>query len=612
MSSSTLPPQDDLPSRQLRSAFGPLDDAALDAIRERLQWLQLAAGETLMRQGDPGDALYLLVSGRLRVYIDEDGERRVVREIPRGEVVGEISLYTDTPRTATLVAIRDSRLVRLTKDDFQRLQAAHPLVSLAMTRQIVQRLQTEKRRRPLDRPVAMALLPISERVDLPAFAQAFAAKLAAHGRVAIVDAAVAGARRAASADDTAAVVALLDELESRHDFVLLVGEPTPSAWTGLCTRHADEILLLADATAAPRVHPSEAAFLTQRGARAEAAEILVLLQPDDGSTPQGTARWLARRPVAHHLHVRPGVAADLARLARIQARSAVGLVLSGGGARGFAHLGVYRALIEHGIDIDVVGGTSIGAVMAALVASGLPYERIEAVARAAFAEGPTGDYNLLPLMSLIKGRRLRVVVERAAAETVGAGADIEDLRLGFFCIASNFSQAREVVLRRDRLVHALLCSTAIPGALPPVLHDGDLLCDGGTFNNFPADVMREQRGVGTVIGVDLGAARRRRIELQALPGAWALLRDRLRPRRARRFRLPTLPSILMSTTILYSTSRRRQARELSDLYFDPPLERVGMLDWQRFAPIVAQGYEHARARLAEGAPFGAATHVSEP
>jgi NTE family protein len=71
---------------------------------------------------------------------------------------------------------------------------------------------------------------------------------------------------------------------------------------------------------------------------------------------------------------------------------------------------------------------------------------------------------------------------------------------------------------------------AIPGALPPVLHDGDLLCDGGTFNNFPVDVMRGLRGVGQVIGVDLSFRKPRKIDLDEVPGTWALLRDRLRPR----------------------------------------------------------------------------------
>jgi NTE family protein len=139
---------------------------------------------------------------------------------------------------------------------------------------------------------------------------------------------------------------------------------------------------------------------------------------------------------------------------------------------------------------------------------------------------------------------------------------------------------------------------AIPGALPPVLHDGDLLCDGGTFNNFPVDVMRRQRGVGRVLGVDLAQTAPRRIDLQEVPGTWALLRDKLRGRRHRRYRLPSLVAYLMNVTILYSSSRQRQARQQTDLYFNPPLYKVGMLQWDRFDSIVAQGLAHGQEVLA--------------
>ena len=134
---------------------------------------------------------------------------------------------------------------------------------------------------------------------------------------------------------------------------------------------------------------------------------------------------------------------------------------------------------------------------------------------------------------------------------------------------------------------------AIPGALPPAIRDGELLCDGGTFNNFPADAMREMRGVGRVIGVDLGMRNPHRLEFDEVPGSWALLLDRLRPRRKRRYRLPSLVSYLLNITILYSISRQDEARRLTDLYFNPPLHKVGLLQWERFDAIVRQGEEHA-------------------
>ena len=158
------------------------------------------------------------------------------------------------------------------------------------------------------------------------------------------------------------------------------------------------------------------------------------------------------------------------------------------------------------------------------------------------------------------------------------------------------------MLRNGDLNKAMRASMAIPGALPPVVLGGDLLCDGGTFNNFPVDVMRRMRGVGTVIGVDLNARRPRPIDLEEIPGTWALLRDRLRPYRNRRYRFPSLVAYLMNVQILYSMSRQQHARQLTDLYFNPPLERVGMLQWDKFDDIVQQGYAHGIAVMDARSP----------
>jgi len=240
-------------------------------------------------------------------------------------------------------------------------------------------------------------------------------------------------------------------------------------------------------------------------------------------------------------------------------------------------------------------------VMAALIAADPPVGKAIDVARGAFRGNPTGDYNLLPLMSLIKGRRTRAATERAIRALVGGPIDVEDLWKGYFCIPSNYSQVHEQRLSEGDLGRALLASSAIPGALPPVVRDGDLLCDGGTFNNFPVDVMREMRGVGTVIGIDLGVRNPRRLEFEEVPSSWTLLLDRLRPRSKRRYRLPSLVSYLLKITILYSISRQDQTRRLTDLYFNPPLKRVGLLQWAKFDEIVRQGEQYAQEVL-DGLP----------
>lgn len=603
---------DRLLARLLPDILGDLDPPVMAMLQSHLKWVELAAGETLVAQGDPGDAMFISISGRMRVYArGDDGQERVLREVTRGEAIGEMSLYTDEPRSATVIAVRNCVLVRLDKAAFQALIASNSQVSVALTRRIIKRLQSAPSRSGLARPVSMALIPITAGVAIRPFGDQLAQQLQPLGRVRVIDAAhldhelgQPGLAHSPASDTEAnrRITLYLDQAEAHHDHVLLLVDDGPSTWTERCTQRSDELLLLADASEPPALHPTDVQCLMGRASRAQAGEILVLLHPADRQRPLGTQAWLARRPVTGHLHIRPGLARDMGRLARIQSRTGIGLVLAGGGARGCAHLGMYRALQEQGIEIDCVGGTSIGAVMAALVASDQGLDTVMPIARKAFGVNPTGDFNLIPMISLLAGKRLLRIISKSMSDLLGEAAQIEDLWKTYFCVTSNYSQAREQVVQGGALVQALMASIAIPGVLPPVPHEGDLLCDGATFNNFPVDVMRAMHGVGQVIGCDLSFGQPRRIEQAQAPGSWALLRDRLRPRHNRLYRFPSLMVYLLNVTILYSTSRKAEAKRLTDLYLNPPLHRVGLLAWEKFDLIVLQGHNHGVEVLGQMSP----------
>jgi NTE family protein len=337
------------------------------------------------------------------------------------------------------------------------------------------------------------------------------------------------------------------------------------------------------------------------GALTGARQTLVLLHEKHETFPMGTARWLDRRPVDFHLHVKPWSQRSFARLARVLSGNAIALVLAGGGARGFAHLGVYKALEEARVAVDYVVGTSIGSVMAAYIAFDLGADTLINRARDAFAGNPTGDINVLPFHSLIRGGRLRNAIDRAVIAAVGYRVDVADTWRTLRCVATNFSQASEKAIARGPLDRAVRASVSIPVALPPVPWEGDLLVDGGVFNNFPTTVAIGL-GARKLIGVDLASKRPRKHEIDEIPGTFELLRDRLRPRKKRKYRLPSLGAVLMGTTILYSESRREEAKQAVDVYINPSVGGVSLLDWTAFDRIVQLGYESAKEVLASMSP----------
>lgn len=568
-------------------------DAAIGVLLPMLSWRHLAAGDTLFHQGDRGDDLFLVVSGRLRALATgPDGETRLVGEIMRGQGIGEMALLTGEPRSATIVAMRDSVLVNLSHVAYEEIVRRHPHLAITLTRLMIDRMK--KSLRPaaqVTRPINICLLAVTDGVDAVGLAHAVARKLSFGNRVLVIARDGAEENRPLSAADYQQLTRWLDEVESSHEFLIFVAEREPNEWTQRCVRAADEVVLLARADQAMGANALEACPRSAAD-QASARRTLVLLHDAETRMPRGSRDWLARYPVDAHLHVRPALDRDVARLARTLSGTDIGLVLSGGGARGFAHLGVLRALDEFGAQIDTVGGSSIGAVMGAYCSFDLPVATVIEQARTAFARGPTGDINLIPLLSLIGGRRLKRVIDDAVVTATGRDGDVEDTWKSLFCVVSNYTSAAELTVRYGNLARWLRTSVSIPGVLPLVPHGGQLMGDGGSFNNFPTDVMVAQ-GAGFVIGSDLLQQGLSVLDIDEMPGTGRMLLDKLRPRQRRRYRVPGLTSTLVNAMMLVSQARQREARQRADLCFTPALEGIGMLDWGKFDAIVEQGYRHA-------------------
>ncbi|GAA4463949.1 patatin-like phospholipase family protein [Nibrella saemangeumensis] len=570
--------------------------------------MELPGGETLFHQGEAGDSLYFVISGRLRAFLNTEAGPVNIGEIKRGESVGEMAIFTGEPRMATIIAVRDTVLIKLTKAAFEELVLAYPNVLMGVTRVVINRLN--KMQKPpalLKKPVTICFIPITPTVDLPALVATLHPYLNRKVKSLVLSSQsvdqVHGHKNLSQTDHTHTeeyrkLTGWLEEQELQHEFLIYLADPAPTEWTKRSLRHADDVILVADALQPPALSTLEKDLPQLSDPGTGATQILLLLHKAGTICPAGTDQWLGPRSVKAHYHIRPELPKDVARLARILSGSAVGLVLAGGGAKGFAHLGVYQALQEYGIPVDFVGGASAGALMGAYISFDLPPETIRNFARKSAKAKPATDYNLLPLISLIKGKRFNRVIKESIDDCVGFNVRMEDVWRTFFTVAGNYTRAYEEVHMQGFMADCLNATIAIPGVFPPVIRGNDLLIDGGTFNNFPTDVM-SRMGAGKVIGVDLSRDKVFALDITEMPDNWALLLDKFRPRKKRKYHLPSLSSILLNTTLMHSTARYQENKQFTDLYFNPDVSRFGLMRWDAFDTIYEIGYTHAKEVLSK-------------
>jgi NTE family protein len=541
---------------------------ALEALAAGAVHFSLPAGDVLFESGSTPEGVYLLASGRLGVRGTAGPGFKA--EIERGELVGEAGWLLGEAHSATVTALRDSELLLLPHALLEEAAGRSSELALAMARLCARRLRRSNAAyRNARRARVFALVPNSEDIDTIDFAARLAEELRRTGRTELVWDVRAQTHTAS----------WFGRLEEQSDYIVYAAGPGEGGWLRQCCRQADLILTLVRAGSAARPWPAAVCAAAARGTRVE----LALLH--EGAFVAGAAsRWLETLPVAQHHQI--AAPADLGRAARLITRRGVGLVLSGGGARGFAHLGVVRALREARVPIDFVGGSSIGAIIAAGVAMGWGDEEMRTRYRRTFVDSnPVNDYTF-PLVALTRGGKVSRLLEREYGDTL-----IEDLRTPFFCLSADLNAARGVEHRDGTVWRALRASVAIPGMLPPVFRGDDVLVDGAAINNLPIDVMHA-RGPGLVIGCDVGANHHSAPQATADgPPLWRLF--------SRGGRRMNIFQILMRAGMVNSVSSGAAQRNLADVLLKPPLANIDLLDWHAFDRAIEAGYDHAVRALKE-------------
>ena len=582
--------------------FAGLGQRILAEVKELVEWRLVHGGGVLFREGEDGDALYMVVSGRLRVILEKAGRSggaRTLREVTRGETVGEMAVLTGDPRSATVVALRDTELGRLSRAAFVRLLEREPRAVLGLTRMLAHWLVQSNHPGGGGslRPSTVAIVPLGPDAPHRDFAVLLAHALTNIGPTlhlsgSILDQVLGNGISHVSQgdDDYPRITRWLNEQETTYRFIVYEADRDLTPWTLRCLSQADRILQVT-MSGSPR-EPDE-----MHGPRGSASLIggaadqeLVLLHR--AGPPEGTERLLARGAFVTHHHIRIDLRSDFDRLARHLAGQAVGLVLGGGGARGFAHIGVIRALEEAKIPIDRLGGASMGAVVAAQYAGGLsPAEMVDLNRRGFSGFRPHRDFTV-PIISVLSGRAAGRMLKMMFGDR-----KYEDLWLNCYCVSTNLSRAELMVHRQGPVRRWLRASISIPGSAPPLIDDrGDLLIDGGVLDNVPVSTMREL-GESSIIAVDVSPNVDLVVDpsLKLAPTPWEVLRNRFRSPGTERF--PSLFKILYRTSVLASIRAGKQGRGEVALYLEPPTGMFDTFDMDSIDTIVEAGYRYAAEEL---------------
>lgn len=569
--------------------FSGLPDAALAELENLCEPFGLRGGEGLLRAGGPSTHLYIVAVGRLRAT-RSDGT--VLGEIVRFEPIGEMGALTGEPHGNDVEALRDSLLLRIGRSDLLGFVQRYPAALLAMSQTMLKRLRVDPLQPATTRPQArsIAVIGADDALDTRPFVADLCTGFAASGQpVARIDAAgvdaALGAGSAETAFEQGAANYRLTEWLAQHErdagFVLYRAEDGAARWTERCLRQADRILVVADATTAA-TETAVAQRLRSLQLRAPVHLVLLRRAGGDGGDVAGWRRAFGAG--AHHF-VDRSMAGGCIALARQLSGRALCLVLGGGGARGFAHIGLMRALEALKLPVDVIGGTSMGAFFGALIAAGADSRELRRIAYDSFVtKNRLNDY-LLPRVALLRGRRFLNQLRAVFGEQ-----RIETLPRPYFCVSTNLTRGVAMIHDEGPLALWVGTSMAVPGVVPPIVWNGELLADGALINSLPTDVM-QRLARGPILASDVSTEGMLQMPGVTGPDPEALLHRTEAPGQ------PRLVDILFRSATLTSESGVRARAARADLYLRMPVTGVGLFDWKRLDELIERGYRHAMEAL---------------
>jgi predicted acylesterase/phospholipase RssA/CRP-like cAMP-binding protein len=568
--------------------FKHIEKSALKSLTSNLEPIYLKGNQILIHEGDLDNDLFVVVLGRLRIYknINTDQEE-ILAEIGVGEIAGEVAILADKPRTATAKAIRDTVLVKLSKKHYEAFLEKEPQAGLSIAKACIERLLNAQKKEKTSKNVStVTFVPLGEKNASSALIDLLIKKLEKKSTTLLitresVENIVGDINNIfQDGEKLEKLLRFINDQEQSYRDVIYKADSSQTAWTELCNRQADLIYMILDEQT-ERIHPHEI----------NSGRVGLILHhkttQDRFTLAQG---WIRQHKIKDYFHVHAGNNVnDINRIVRVITGESIGLVLSGGGARGFAHIGVLRALEERKIPIDIIGGTSSGSLIAGAHAIGVDSHEMKKLCRHFALAG--SHLNLtFPYISISTGKSLVKTLKDIFGEKL-----IEELDTRLFCVSANITKNNMFIHDEGLVWKAIRASISLPGIYPPVFHEGDSLVDGAVINNLPVDVMNKHFNAGKVIAsLILTSAHKFKSTAEAdVLSGWKLLFNKLNPFMLKKIRVPRIHTVIMRSMNLNELSRQMAQAQEADFAFLLNLEKYGLMQFKKYQQIIESGYHQA-------------------
>lgn len=601
-----------------------------------LQWKHVQAGMLLARKGEMCDQLQVVLSGRLKSGFNERlGDEN---EFGRGACIGQTHVITGSEWPEDIYAIRNSEIAVIPANVLEYLMNLFPQTAVHVAKSIAKKAQHKRRKATRAFSIledsnelsvaTIAVVPLcfDSVADAQELCDTITSRLEKIAPCKLMTRSIARQCVGRKVFQTRNAVheqkmsRLFCDLEESSCLTVYQADAKFTWWTKLCIQQADHVLLVVNANFAPRCKQLEK-YLSWAYEKRMVRHIKVLILQEVEQKTLGAVdkkspctkkvrvpvsdelnewiekqRWiegqhLARLPFDVH-------DMDIARMCRRITGRSLGLALGGGGARGLAHIGVIRALMERNVTIDVCGGTSQGAFIGALYSkSPDSYEDLLENSRIMANNMASINKKLfdltLPIVSYFNGAGF----DQQIIESIGETTKFSDLLLDYFCTSTDLCRSSQVIHTKGLCWKYIRASMSLCGYLPPISEDGKLLVDGGYTNLVPGDILIEQMNAKAAICVDV--AKEHTYDYYEygtnLSGFWLLLNS-LNPF-AKTVRVPSMGELSQRLIWVSSTNHRKSLMDKVDLFLSPPVSNYGTLDYDKFDEIVDKGYQYAKPRV---------------